>query len=253
VSLSACDTVGHSFGPRSREVTDVLLRADRELELLFADLDAKVGRGRWIASLSADHGVMDLPEALAARGIGAERVSGKTVSATVKAMRKALEEQFGEDFYLHYDNRGVRLSWTRIQAAGHRLAEVRAAAARALQIEGAAWLERAWTWDELEAVARHAEPALGWKRAWANSFDVDRTPDVVFQQKPWKLIGSGPGTTHGTPYPYDVGVPLCFYGPGFPAELRYAPASSVDALPTLMAALGLEVPAGLDGVSLYPR
>ncbi|HUR28222.1 MAG TPA: alkaline phosphatase family protein [Planctomycetota bacterium] len=253
VSLSACDTVGHSFGPRSREVTDVLLRADRQLELLFADLDREVGAGRWIASLSADHGVLDLPEALVQRGIGAERVSGKLIGATIKAARKKMEQEFGEDFFLAYDGRGVRLSWTKIAAAGKKLAEVREFAAKALEEEGGAWIEDASTLDELEAVARRGEPASGFRRSLANSFDEERTPDVTLLPKPWKLLGMGAGTTHGTPYPYDVRIPLAFYGPGFSARESFEPASSVDAVPTLMAALGLEVAEDFDGHVLVTR
>lgn len=253
VSLSSCDTVGHAFGPRSREVTDVLLRADRQLELLFADLDRRVGPSRWIASLSADHGVLDLPEALRARGIGAERVSSKTISATVKEMRARLEERFGADFFLMYDVRGVRLSWQAITAAGFSVEEVRREAARVLEKEGRAWLERAWTLDEIRDAARDPAGASGWKRAWANSFDEQRTPDLTFQSKPWKLLAVGAGTTHGTPYDYDARVPLAFYGDCFPAGESFEPAASADALPTLMAALGLELPAGLDGRSRLPR
>ncbi len=253
ISLSSCDTVGHSFGPRSREVTDVLLRADRQLELVFADLDKQVGPGRWIAALSADHGVMELPEALNQRGIGAERLSSKVVSSTLKSMRKKLEQEFGEDFFLVYDGRGVRFSWTRILAAGKKPADVRALAAKLLMEEGASWLEHAWTLDELELVARKGEAAAGWKRSWANSFDEERSPDVVLQAKPWKLIGMGAGTTHGTPYPYDVRIPLAFYGPGFVARESFEASSSVDAVPTLMSVLGLELPKDFDGRALIVK
>ena len=248
LSLSACDTVGHSFGPRSREVTDVLLRADRELGRLFDELDRRVGAGRWVASLSSDHGVMDLPEALVARGVGAERVSSKRVSSAIKKMRKELTEEYGEDFFLAYDSRGVRLSWTRIQAAGRRPVEVRAFAAKVLEEEAASWLEQAWTLDEVEAVVRGGTTDSGWLRAWANSFDEERTPDLVIQSKPWKLLAMGTGTTHGTPYPYDRRIPLAFYGPGFPAGERFEPASSLDAVPSLLAALRCTEPAALEGL-----
>jgi len=253
VSLSSCDTVGHAFGPRSRENTDVLLRADRQLGLLFADIDRLVGAGRWIASLSADHGVMDLPEALVQRGIGAERLSGKLLSAAVKHMRSKLSQEFGDDFFLLYDSHGIRLSSTRIQAAGRKVAEVRSFAAKHLMAAGAGWLEHAWTWDELERVARRGEAANGWKRSWANSFDEERTPDIALQFKPWTLMSVGSGTTHGSPYPYDQRVPLVFLGPGFPARNLAGPASSVDALPTLMAALGMPPASGLDGRDLFAR
>ena len=64
VGLSACDTVGHSFGPYSREVTDLLLRADAQLGRLFDHLDERLGEDGWVAALSSDHGVLEFPEAL---------------------------------------------------------------------------------------------------------------------------------------------------------------------------------------------
>lgn len=67
VSLSANDYVGHVFGPESHEAWDELLRLDGALARLFASLDARVGPDGWSAVLSADHGNVPLPEALAAR------------------------------------------------------------------------------------------------------------------------------------------------------------------------------------------
>src|SRR2546426_4256742 len=62
VGYSSVDYVGHAFGPRSREIQDVLVRLDKDLGNLFAHLDAKVGRGNYIVALSADHGVVPIPE-----------------------------------------------------------------------------------------------------------------------------------------------------------------------------------------------
>ena len=52
----------------SREQLDNLLRLDRELGEFFDFLDRTVGKGRWTMMLSADHGVLDAPEDLIARG-----------------------------------------------------------------------------------------------------------------------------------------------------------------------------------------
>ena len=57
VSFSALDLVGHSFGPESREVEDLLRRLDDTLGSLIDTLDEKVGRGKWVVGLSSDHGV----------------------------------------------------------------------------------------------------------------------------------------------------------------------------------------------------
>jgi predicted AlkP superfamily pyrophosphatase or phosphodiesterase len=247
LSLSSCDLVGHAYGPLSCEVTDVLLRADRELGQLFDLLDAKVGRDRWIASLSADHGVLELPESLAARGVASERISGRVVGDAIKAARAKVAEKFGKDFYLASDQRGVRLSLTGMLEARVEPADVRRAYADAMKVSGAAWLQHVLTFDELKAIARDGAPASGLVRMEANSFDEERTCDLVMLQKPWLLIGVTFGSTHGTPYPYDRNIPLAFYGPGFPHASDYRDAASIDIVPTLLHRLHIAAPTPLDG------
>jgi hypothetical protein len=249
ISLSACDTVGHSFGPTSREVTDTLLRADRALAVLFADLDLRLGRGRWLAALSADHGVLDLPEALAARGIGAVRVPAARVTEAHDAMRAALSGAYGQDFWLGTDDASVRLSERAMRAAGLEPAGVRRAAAEALQRAGADWIETVIAIDELTGAE---PPAGGWLLPWWHCYDPERSPDLRVQQRPWHILTAFEplGTTHGTPYECDRRVPLVFLGPGFPPGASFAPASPCDAVPTLLAALALPIPADLDGQKL---
>src|SRR5579864_1976746 len=68
VGYSTVDYVGHAFGPRSREIQDILIRLDKDLGDLFAHLDQKVGRGNYVVALSADHGVVPTPEDLQQTG-----------------------------------------------------------------------------------------------------------------------------------------------------------------------------------------
>ena len=74
VSFSTLDNVGHKFGPRSHEVQDVLLRLDDTIGDLLRFLDTAVGEGRDVVALSADHGVMPIPDQLTAEGVAAGRV-----------------------------------------------------------------------------------------------------------------------------------------------------------------------------------
>ena len=223
-----------------------------ELEKRLNDLVAKTGlpAERLLEKALSDYDAGRMASLVWSQCPAVERVPGKVASASVKAMRTRLEQEFGSDFFLAWDLHGVRLSWTRIQAAGRKPADVRAFAARAMLEEGAAWLERTWTLDELELVARGGQAAAGWKQSWANSFDEERSADVALQHKPWKLIGGSTGTTHGSPYPYDRRVPLAFLGAKVKAQQRFDPASPTDALPTLLALLGLGAPADLDGRTL---
>jgi predicted AlkP superfamily pyrophosphatase or phosphodiesterase len=250
LSLSACDTVGHSFGPYSREVTDVLLRADLELGRLFDLLDERLGPDGWAAAMSADHGVLALPEALAARGVGAVRVGLRRVNATLGAMRESLKSEYGEDFVLAADGTRVRFSERAIRARDLEPADVRRAAARALMDAGAEWLEAVWTSDELRA--SRADGALdGWKSLWVRGFDAERTADLILQARPWHLVSWSPtGTSHGSPYLYDRRIPLAFLGRAFTPKSSFEPVSSTHAVPTLLDLLGLPIPDGLDGRSL---
>ncbi len=62
ISLSSNDYVGHLFGPDSWEAWDQLRQLDASLARFFARLDGLVGADGWAVVLSADHGIVSLPE-----------------------------------------------------------------------------------------------------------------------------------------------------------------------------------------------
>jgi predicted AlkP superfamily pyrophosphatase or phosphodiesterase len=260
VSLSGCDGIGHQLGPYSLEVTDLLLRDDRALESLFAELDARVGPERWIAALGADHGVLDLPERLAARGLAGKRIAGSVAKKASQLVGDLVKEAGVPEGVLRFD--GQNLFLQRAELARHG---VDAAALRAKLKEVLAAnlpCERVYTSDELAAACALEDAADDaarkqldpWLRLAAHSFDAERSPDLCVQYPPWQLYGLPAGTTHGSPYDYDRHVPLAFLGPGFEPREDWRPVRTVDALPTLLEAAGLPVPPELDGRSLLqPR
>src|ERR1700730_16500599 len=71
VSYSSVDYVGHAFGPRSREIQDILVRLDRDLGRLFTHLDKQEGRGNYVVALSAGHGVVPVAEDMQKPGASA--------------------------------------------------------------------------------------------------------------------------------------------------------------------------------------
>lgn len=248
LSLSARDSVGHLFGPASREATDVALRVDAGLGELFAQLDAHVGAERWIALLSADHGVLDLPERLRARGKTGVRVP----AAELHALRARLDEaSAGGAPIARFD--GGQLDLAPSELAPELLAAQRTRLAAVLR-EHASYAQRVDTRDELERAraAPAAEQARfdSGLRLALSSFDPERSPDLSVQLRAGCLLPLAQGTTHGSPHEYDRRVPLVFLGPGFEPARRAQPAATVDAAPTLLERLGLPVPAGLDGRAL---
>ncbi len=241
VSFSACDIVGHAFGPYSWEVTDLVLRTDDALGELFDLLDERVGAGAWVASLSADHGVLELPELLRPRGVGARRIPSSELGAMQRAVREAVELEFGSDVRVTYDGKGFVLDEAALLGAGHDPSQVRATVA--LVASEASCVAAAYTLEQLAGEGA----SDGWLGLYRDGFRPERSQDVVLRFPPWSLRGMGRGTSHGSPYSYDRRIPLAFLGPGFSASRKYVRASSTDAVPTLLKALGLDVPDGLDG------
>jgi arylsulfatase A-like enzyme len=259
LGLSMCDTIGHGHGPRSWEVTDLLLRTDKALGQLFEQLDENVGKDRWVAVLTADHGVLALPEAMVHRGFPAVRARLADIKAAWAEVTASLVAEFGQDFGMHATGRGLRFSAAAMAEAGVDPAAVRELAAREYRRAGREFLAETWTWEELrDAAARaHEHDPYGKEeedeellRLEAASFDPERSFDVVAVPRRYHLLGDTTGTSHGSPYDYDRDVPLLFLGPGFPQRRDTQRASTVDILPTVLERLGIDVPEGLDGVVL---
>jgi hypothetical protein len=245
ISFSSNDPVGHAWGPDSQEVLDTTLRSDRILAELLKLLDNKVGKGRYIVALSADHGICPLPEVSVAEKRAAGRVDPKVFA---KAAEAHLEDVFGdrkvddnapwlEDFV----EEAFTLNRARIKAAGLKVEKVAEELAKwAGEQKG---IEIAYTRAELlEEPARG--DALG--RMMRRSFHAERSGDVLLLLKPYWLMARTTGTNHGTPHEYDTHVPLLVYGPGIVPGVRKERVRPQAATVVLAKALGVPAPAKAD-------
>lgn len=240
VSFSALDYVGHRFGPDSFEVQDTLLRLDRTIGDLLDALDKHVGRGRYLLGLSADHGVAPLPDARRARGEEGGRIPNPLVLQTANA---AFATFFGPGPHV------VRAEYTQLYLSAatrekiHEAPDTLGPVLTALeQLPGVA---RALLSTGLERERSSSDPIV---RAAALSYVPGRSGQIVIVPKPYYIIGSTDGTTHGTHQAYDQHVPLIFFGAGVKPG-RYQMASTpADLAPTLAFRIRLPMP-GTDGVA----
>src|SRR3990172_3585251 len=85
LGFSSVDSVGHDYGPNSRELLDAVLRLDRELGAFFRFLDRTIGLAGVAVALSADHGVAPLPEYQARHGLSSGRVSTSDLACLARA------------------------------------------------------------------------------------------------------------------------------------------------------------------------
>lgn len=244
VSFSAHDYINHAYSAESRLAHDHLLRLDRMLQQFFAHLDETIGRDRYVAVLTADHGAMPAPELSRSLGRDAGRIDSAKMVARMNA---ALAGRFGEGRWV----RGLAASGVLFD---HALMASRGVPRAALEAEGRRLLlaepgiAAVTTRTELE---RGDLAASEFAEALRRAFDAERSPDLQITLKPYWMFGMTAASTHGTPYAYDAHVPLMFYGPAWVGVRQVdARVDIADIAPTLAGLLAVPVPAGSEGKPL---
>jgi len=250
ISLSATDYIGHAFGPGGQEMCLQLMSLDRDIGDFLRYLDST--GVDYALVLTADHGGLDIPERLAAKGVSdAVRVDpgltatavGAEIGARLGLKGPVLLGDVTGDIYID-----------RSLSEADRARVLKAAVdtfARHDQVELV-----------LPASAVAATPMpTGAPTSWSlaervrASFDPKRSGDIYVILKknimPIAKPAAGYVATHGSPWDYDRRVPIIFWRrPQFPMASA-AEAETVDIMTTLAAALGLELaPGSVDGKCL---
>ena len=234
LGFSSIDSVGHDYGPNSRELLDAVLRLDRELGAFIRFLDETVGLSRVGFALSADHGVAGLPEYQARHGLPGGRLSVSDLACIARAGKPGWFTA-----PLHFDEKALRREQL-IRAAAEALV--------AEEITACPGVARVWTRTEIERLKEGDEPDSDpTLLQFARSSFSGRGPDL-FVQFAEGLIEDSVGTTHGSPYAYDSHVPGIIVWPGI--EPRSVPdrIATVDLAVTIASLLSLKAPDDVDGL-----
>jgi predicted AlkP superfamily pyrophosphatase or phosphodiesterase len=243
VAYSSPDYVGHAFGPRSWEIQDVLIWLDRDLGEFFADLDKKVGRGNYVVALSADHGVVPVPEDMEQTGVDAGVLHLPEVQERIeKALeplnypKPVLARITGSDIYFAP---GV---YDRLKSDPSAMSAVLDA------IKSVPGVEGVYRAEELVDRPSTQSPL---RRAMASSYFPGRSGDTFIVPKAYWLMDSTRtgatrhyGTGHGTPWSYDQHVPVLLMGFRIRPGEYFGAVTPADIAPTL---------AALCGITLAPR
>jgi predicted AlkP superfamily pyrophosphatase or phosphodiesterase len=245
VSLSAHDYVNHAYGPESRLSHDHLLQLDRLLEAFFRELDRTVGKDRYIAVLTADHGFSPSPEYSKSLGRNAGR---QNVPETLARVNTALQQKFGEAKLARaWSASGVLLDGGIIAQKKLDRRAIEEEARRALLAEPG--IAAAFTRSELENPA--SLPAdMPFQAQVRKTWNRERSADVQVVVREFWLFESRRtfAATHGSPHAPDTTVPILFYGPRWVGPGRIdATVEVADIAPTLAKILQVAAPAGSEG------
>ena len=239
ISFSATDYVGHAFGPNSIEMEDTYLRLDKDLGDLFNYLDTKIGRGQYLAFLSADHGVAHVPAFLRENKIPAGTVTTATIMSQLNGQ---LKSKFGSDqLIVSAFNYQVHLNHPVIDSLGLNEGAIKKLIIDSLQKKE----EISHVVDLQQLGSLPLNSTI--KNMIANGYFPHRNGDIQIIFKPHWIDGGSTGTTHGSWSPYDAHIPLLWYGwnvkPGKTNRETYM----TDVAPTLAALLRIQMPSGSVG------
>jgi arylsulfatase A-like enzyme len=266
ISLSAVDLAGHTFGPSSQEVMDMVVRLDQQIGGFLDWLYGRLGEQSVLTLLTADHGATPVPEQMAALGFDAGRIKKKAIK---EAVEKALVERYGAPGAAakdkpapakdgDKDQKGNAETWVLALEDPHIFLNRAAIAAKKLdpaeveQLAGAAAanLKGFGGYFTRSQLMRGSVPPSPLGMSILRSYHAPRGGDVLMWTLPFYFWGKygekDEGSTHGTFYRYDSEVPVLLSGPGVRPG-RYGVREQVDIAPTLAQLLGITAPAGSEG------
>jgi hypothetical protein len=244
VSLSTLDAVGHRFGPDSREVHDMVLRADRMLGAFIDSLYKLRDSSSIVFALTGDHGVAPLLGVKSADPSQGGQVVN--VRPAIERLRMAFEAASVDTASFSFDD-GVLVVDAKVRRASGATVE-RLVEGFLRDVRSVPGVMRA---DRLRDLAASDTVHDNVARRWLHMFAPTGTNvEAVVTITPYSYWPGVTFATHGTPHDYDARVPVLLYGAGVATGSHTEPARVVDLAPTLAAILGVTPLEKVDGVVL---
>ena len=247
LGFSATDTVGHAYGPYSAESEATLQQLDANLGEFFKLLDSRLGKGAYLVALTADHGVLPLPEWLESINQLDCPVPGGRLATLPLLLQTYWQTYWRFTAPLSSPSSLVKLTQGGLAVNHARAAELELEVEEIVQslkafFEAQPGIRKAWTVKDIMS-GKSDTAAL-----YRNSYVPGRSGDLFLEVHASCLAWYyDTGTSHGSPHAYDREVPLVFYGAGIAPGSSDEPVHTVDLAPTLAARLGLPIPRKLDG------
>ena len=237
VSFSQTDVIGHKWSTRGEHTDEAYMELDKDLARLFDALDAKVGRGNYVAFLTADHGAAHNEQFMQDNRLN----GGKWLSQELQPdLEKYIASKLGNtrnviigiyDYRFFLDHEAIR-------AQGLDLQRVKDVAIEYLRQSP----NLSFVVDYEKAATAPIPDYL--RERILNGYNFHRSGDIVVAVEPgYYEVGSWSspvGTTHGEWNPYDAHIPLLFYGWKVPHGSCPTEVHITDIAPTVCAMLHIQ-------------
>lgn len=243
ISFSTPDYAAHTFGPNSMEAEDIFLRLDKELGDFLHYLDNRIGKGRYLLFLTADHGGAQVPSFLKMNHIPAGNVAVETI---YEELNTQLEEKYKvQNLCIAVANYQVYLN--RDSISKHQLSVDSLGKFCIDYLLKQPGIENAFLQNDID---KTTVPAKLKEMVRAGYYEP-RCGDIqlVFQPQWIEGLMHG-GTTHGVFNPYDTHIPILFYGSNIKPGKSYKEVNITDIAPTISSMLNIQMPSGNVGKAI---
>lgn len=244
MSFSTTDYIGHKYGVRAPETDAAYINLDKDLAQLLNKLDEKVGKGKYLLFLTADHGASHNTDYLRAHKIQAGTWDA---DVAMKALSEHLTAKFGggKSLVKDYIEYRIYLDHDAISQSGLDINKVKAEAVSFLKRDNR--VEFAVDYANMESLPMPERL----KSMMRNGYNAQRSGDIEIVLSPahYEHEGTEPhqGTTHGVWNPYDSHIPFVLYGWNVPHGRSGMEATINDIAPTICNMLHIQVPNGSIG------
>lgn len=216
VCLSPLDKVVHQYGPNSMEAIDMIYHLDKQIQRFMRKTLRVIGKHEVVFALTADHGVMPIPELLSGEGLGlAHRIDRVEF---VKSINDAMKQKYSvTDLITSYKGQELVLDTAIMDGldGDKQKAIMNDVKLLALSTPG---IKNVWMVDDLLKLP--TQPHTLEDNIKKQVFK-GRSGALVVQPYPYTIITHWKqGSAHKTPYNYDTHVPLIVFHPG-KFEKRY--------------------------------
>lgn len=240
LSFSSTDYIGHGFGPNSVQVEDTYLRLDKDLGEFLTFLDEKVGKGQYTCFLTADHGVVSIPDFLETKRI---KAGNTDIQALKSGLTKELKNKYGRDsLVLTITNHQVYLDMDLIRNEKLDPEKIKQDIINyIITLKG---VERVFDLEKLDKIPLNATI----KERHINQYNYKRSGQLqIIPEAHWLDGYMEGGTGHSVWNPYDSHIPLLWYGWGIKAGQSNREVYMTDIAVTLAAMLHIQMPSGSVG------
>lgn len=246
VSISTTDKVGHQVSPNSIWMEDIYLRLDHDIARFLQFLDDRVGEGRYVLALSADHAGMHNT-----RFMQDHRLPASTWKAELhrQALDSLLHAQFPDEQVPFVRDMGnLQVLFQQHTLSSPNYPQIVETALTYLNAQKD--IAYAFTLDNIpdyvvEPIRTYAVNGYNRRRCgqiqliYENGVMDDYAPSVDELRSPDHIRK---GTTHSVWSPDDTHIPLIFFGQGVPHGWDNRTHHITDIAATLSALLNIQQP-----------